>query len=152
MKELADVVVASPGGAPRDCNLYQAQKALSVAEVFGKKGDCTFILCARAEDGVGEGVFRQWLEEAKTPEEVIERFRKEGFNVGNNKAFMYARALTKGRVIIVSENVTKEELEKMMLGWAPNLQAALDMVCAEKKPRQVIVLPKAVSLIPKVVC
>jgi nickel-dependent lactate racemase len=152
VKELADVVVASPGGAPRDCNLYQAQKALSVAEVFGKKGDCTFILCARAEDGVGEGVFRQWLEEAKTPEEVIERFRKEGFNVGNNKAFMYARALTKGRVIIVSENVTKEELEKMMLGWAPNLQAALDMVCAEKKPRQVIVLPKAVSLIPKVVC
>ena len=95
---------------------------------------------------------RQWLEEAKTPEEVIERFRKEGFNVGNNKAFMYARALTKGRVIIVSENVTKEELEKMMLGWAPNLQAALDMVCAERKPRQVIVLPKAVSLIPKVVC
>ena len=103
-------------------------------------------------DGVGEGVFRQWLEEAKTPEEVIERFRREGFNVGNNKAFMYARALTKGRVIIVSENVGKEELEKMMLGWAPNLQAALDMVCAEKKPRQVIVLPKAVSLIPKVVC
>jgi len=146
---LADVVVASPGGAPRDCNLYQAQKALSVAEVFGRKGACTFILCARAEDGIGEGVFRQWLKEAATPEEVIDRFRLEGFNTGNNKAFMYARALTKGRVIIVSENVDPKELGEMMLDWAPDLQTALDRVIAEKTPEKIIVLPKAVNLIPE---
>lgn len=144
--ELADVVVTSPGGSPRDCNLYQAQKALSVAEVFGKKGACTFILCARAEDGIGEGLFREWLVQAKSAQEVIERFRREGYNVGSNKAFMYARALTKGRVVIVSENVSPDELKEMMLDWAPDLQTALDRYV--KPEHKVIVLPKAVNLIP----
>lgn len=147
---LADVVIVSPGGSPRDCNLYQAQKALSVGEIFGKKGDCTFVLCARAEDGIGEGLFRTWLEEAKTPEEVIERFRREGFNVGNNKAFMYARALTKGRVLIVSENVRREDLQRMMLDGMPTLQQALDIICEERRPEKVVVLPKAVNIIPEI--
>ena len=147
---LADVVVTSPGGSPRDCNLYQAQKALSVAEVFGRKGACTFILCARAEDGIGEGLFQQWLTEASDPQEVVDRFRKEGYNVGNNKAFMYARAMLKGRVIIVSDQVDPKVLKEMMLDSAPTLQEALDRVIAEKRPEKIIVLPKAVSLIPKV--
>ena len=37
MDSLAEVVIVSPGGAPRDKDLYQAQKALSVGEVFAKK-------------------------------------------------------------------------------------------------------------------
>lgn len=148
---LGDVVIASPGGTPRDCNLYQAQKALSVAETVAKKGDCSMILCARAEDGYGEGLFRQWMEEADTPEEVIERYKAEGFNVGNNKAFMFARALTKGRVIIVSENLKKEDLNHMMLEWAPDLQTAFEMACRDRMPSKVIVLPRAVNMIPKVI-
>ncbi len=147
---LADVVIVSPGGSPRDCNLYQAQKALSVGEIFGEKGNCTFVLCARAEDGIGEGLFRTWLEEAKTPEEVIERFRREGFNVGNNKAFMYARALTKGKVLIVSENVKREDLKRMMLDGVSTLQEAVDMICAQGRPKKVVVLPKAVNIIPEI--
>lgn len=84
-------------------------------------------------------------------QEVIERFRKEGFDVGTNKAFEYARAMTKGEVIIVSRNVDEERLHKMKLGWAPTLQQAIDKVCGEQKPRQVIVLPKAVNIIPQFV-
>lgn len=147
---LADVVIASPGGYPRDCNLYQAQKALSVAEVFGKQKECTFILCAEASDGIGEGHFKEWLEEAATPQSVIERFIREGFNVGNNKAFMFARALTKGRVIIVSDRLDEKELNKMMLSWVPDLQTAVNQVCAGKEQLRMIVLPRAVNIIPHV--
>lgn len=147
---LADIVITSPGGYPRDSNLYQAQKALSVAEPLGKP-NCVYILNANAEDGIGEGVFRQWLVEAKTPQEVVERFRAEGYNVGSNKAFMYARALTKGRVIIVSENVKEQDLNEMMLEWAPNLQAAIEKASRDKVPEKVIVLPRAVNIIPRVV-
>ncbi len=146
---LADIVITSPGGYPRDSNLYQAQKALSVAEPLGRPG-CVYILNANAEDGIGEGVFRQWLVEAETPHEVVERFRKEGYNVGSNKAFMYARAMTKGRVIIVSENVMEEDLNEMMLEWAPNLQAAIEKASIEKVPEKIIVLPRAVNIIPRV--
>lgn len=147
---LADIVIASPGGYPRDRSLYQAQKALSVAEPLGKP-NCVYILIANAEDGIGEGVFREWLSEAKTPQEVVERFRKEGFNVGSNKAFMYARALTKGRVIIVSENLKEKDLNEMMLEWAPNLQAAIEKAIKYKVPEKIIVLPRAVNIIPLVI-
>ena len=143
-----DIVIASPGGFPRDSTLYQAQKALSVAEVLANPSGATLILCARGEDGYGEGLFRQWMMEAKTPEEVIERYRAEGFNVGNNKAFMFARALTKGRVVIVSDHLKKEDLNEMMLDWAPNLQTAIDEAMAQSTPRRVIVLPSAVNVIP----
>lgn len=34
---LADIVVVSPGGAPKDMNLYQAQKALDNAKHAVKK-------------------------------------------------------------------------------------------------------------------
>ena len=147
---LADIVITSPGGYPRDRNLYQAQKALSVAELLGKP-NCIYILMANAEDGIGEGVFRQWLVEAKKPQDVIERFRKEGFNVGSNKAFMYARAMTKGRVIIVSENLKEKDINEMMLEWAPNLQVAIEKASSEKAPKKIIVLPRAVNIIPHVI-
>ena len=150
VKELADVVIVSPGGTPRDYDLYQAQKALSVGEIFGQKGNCTFILCARGDGGIGEGLFVSWLKEADNPGQVIERFEKEGFNVGNNKAFMYARAMTKGKVVIVSHCLDPKELREMMLDWAPSLQEAIDQVIREKRPRRIAVLPAAVNLIPQV--
>lgn len=144
-----NVIITSPGGTPRDSDLYQSQKALSVAEMFARKGDeVTFVLCVNGEKGIGGELFRQWMEEGGTPEQVIERFRREGFDVGTNKAFMYARALTKGRLIVVSDHLTKEELERMMMGWAPSLQAALDQLAREGKLRNIVVLPRAVSLIP----
>lgn len=146
--ELADIVITSPGGAPRDCNLYQSQKAISVAEMFSKKDHATYILCARSEDGIGGRLLQQWLQEAKTPEEVIERFRQEGFKAGNNKAFMFARALKKGKVIVVSEYLDPEILKGMMLSWAPDLQTAIDRVHKEGQKHKIIVLPRAVNLIP----
>jgi len=145
----ADLIITSPGGAPRDCNLYQAQKALATAEVFANpEGPVTLILVARAEDGIGPDTFQEWLIEAKDPDEVIERFRREGFNEGTNKAFEYARALKKGKVVIVSENVDADRLRAMKIDWAPTLQAAVDMTLEAYTPRHVIVLPKAVSIIP----
>jgi len=147
---LADVVVASPGGYPRDSDLYQAQKGLSVEELLVRQGG-TMILCANGELGIGEGLFPQWMKEGESPEAIIERYRKEGFNVGNNKAFLYARALLRGRVIIVSDKLDKDELDEMFLGWAPNLQTALDQALAEYDDPLVTVLPRAVNMIPRVV-
>ncbi|MDP3387860.1 MAG: nickel-dependent lactate racemase [Eubacteriales bacterium] len=149
LKERADIVVVSPGGYPRDRNLYQAQKALSVAETIGNP-ECTFILVAEAKDGYGEGVLREWLTEAQSPEEVIERFRLEGYDIGSNKAFMFARAMTKGKVVIVSEYLDEAELNGMMLGHAESLQQAMDEAIKIKMPNKVLVLPNAVNIIPKI--
>ena len=147
---LSDVVVCSPGGYPRDSDLYQAQKGLAVAESIVRPGG-TMILCARAELGVGEGLFPQWMREGKSPEAIIERYRREGFNVGNNKAFLYARALLRGRIVVVSGLLDPEELGEMFLDWAPDLQTALDRVLPMYENPLVTVLPRAVSMIPRVV-
>ncbi len=145
-----DLLIVSPGGSPRDCNLYQSQKALATAEVFtASHGEVTMILVARAEDGIGPEQFQQWLASADDPDQVIERFRREGFDVGTNKAFEYARAMKKGEIIIVSQSVDPERLVQMGLKWAPSLQEAVNQVLARRTPRQVIVLPKATSIIPQ---
>ena len=146
---LADVVVCSPGGYPRDSDLYQAQKGLAVAETLVRPGG-TVILCARSELGVGEGLFPQWMKEGESPEAIIERYKREGFNVGNNKAFMYARALLRAKIVVVSELLDPEELKEMFLDWAPDLQIALDRVLPEYENPLVTVLPRAVSMIPRV--
>ncbi len=146
---LADVVVCSPGGYPRDSDLYQAQKGLAVAETLVRPGG-TVILCARSELGVGEGLFPQWMKEGESPEAIIERYKKEGFNVGNNKAFMYARALLRAKIVVVSELLDAEELKEMFLDWAPDLQSALDRVLPEYENPLVAVLPRAVSMIPRI--
>ncbi len=146
---LADVVVCSPGGYPRDSDLYQAQKGLAVAETLVRPGG-TMILCARAELGVGEGLFPQWMKEGESPEAIVERYRREGFNVGNNKAFLYARALLRGKILVVSGLLDPAELKEMFLDSAPDLQSALDKVLPQYKDPLVTVLPRAVSMIPRV--
>ena len=144
-----DIIVASPGGFPRDIDLYQSQKALSVAEVMGRK-DCTFIIVAECRDGFGEETFRRWMVECPTVQSIIDRYAEEGFNVGNNKAFNYARALKKGRVIIVTGKIPQEQLNEAKLEWAPDLQTALTMASEQKKPEVITVMASAANIIPKV--
>lgn len=143
----ADIIVASPGGYPRDRDLYQAQKALSVAELLGTD-DCSFILTAECADGIGNRTFQDWMVEAETPQEILERFAMTGFDAGNNKAFNYARALTKGRVIIVSHRLDPNLLKSMLLEAAPDLPTALSMASAGKTPNRVLVIPRAVNIVP----
>ncbi len=145
----ADIAVASPGGYPRDLDLYQSQKALSVAETLCQE-TCTFILCAECSSGIGEepgGNFVGWLKQAKNPKEVIDRYAKEGFNVGSNKAFNFARALVRGRVIIVTDKISKENIEELKLEWAPDLQTAINMAAEGKTDTVMTVIPNAANYI-----
>lgn len=147
---LGDLIIASPGGHPRDIDLWQSQKALSVAELMCDPQYCTFILCARAQNGMPQ-LFVDWMSEASSPDEVIERFREEGFEIGSVKAFLYARALKKGRVILVCEGFSEKQAHEVMMDWAPDLQTAINMAMLERQPRRIKVIPKAVNIIPNVI-
>lgn len=147
--KLADLVICSPGGFPRDIDLYQSQKAISMGETVCTE-KCTFILVAECRDGFGEGCFRQWMEEGESAQAIIDRYAREGFNVGSNKAFNYARALVRGRVIIVTDRLTGAELNRAKLDWAPDLQTAVDTAIAERRPETVSVIPHAVNFVAHV--
>lgn len=73
-----------PRGAPRDIDLYQSQKALSVAELICRE-PCVFILVAACSDGFGEGSFREIMETYADPDEIIGAYAREGFTVGATK-------------------------------------------------------------------
>ena len=58
--QCADIVLVSQGGAPKDANLYQTQKALDNAKYAVKRGD-TIILIGACPEGLGSAKFEQWL-------------------------------------------------------------------------------------------
>lgn len=142
-----DIIIASPGGFPRDINLYQSQKALSVSEIIGSK-DCCFIIVAECREGFGDDNFRRCMVEAKDIQGIIDEFAENGFNVGNNKAFNYARALKKGRIIIVTDKIPKEVLAEAKLECATTLQEAIDMASSKLDVKVVTVIPQAANIIP----
>lgn len=150
LKEKAEIVVTSPGGFPRDINLYQSQKAVSVAErVVKEKG--VIILVAECQKGIKKGNFLEWMLAAKNPKEVVDRFKKEGFSVGSNKAFMFARALMNSKIIIVTKNIEEGVLNNMFMERASSLDEAINRAleyCGTDS--KIYCLPSAINLIPNI--
>ncbi|MGD8520583.1 MAG: nickel-dependent lactate racemase [Desulfobacterales bacterium] len=144
-----DTVIVTPGGYPRDIDLHQSQKAMSSAEMVIEKGG-VIVLIAECRDGVGK--YAQWLKQAQAPEEVIERFKKEGFTADHSsKAFMCARALARHEVVIACSGISEKELAQMFFTPAASPQAAIDTALDRIGPdARVLVLPNAVNCVPRV--
>lgn len=101
LKEKADIVIVSQGGAPKDINLYQTQKALENAKYAVRDGGI-IILVGSCKEGMGNKSFESWMVEGETPDELIDRIRKN-FTLGGHKAAAIAGVLKKARVFLVSE-------------------------------------------------
>ena len=101
IKNRADIVITSPGGYPKDINLYQAQKALDNAKHAVKDGGI-IILAASCKEGLGEKVFEQWMHEAATPEDLITRIGVK-FELGGHKAAAIGMILRRVKIFLVSD-------------------------------------------------
>jgi len=142
----ADIVIASPGGFPKDIDLYQAQKALTPAERAVRRGG-VIILAAECRGGLGNELFREWMCEAKSPSDIIERMRREGFILGAHKAFLFARHMMNADLIIVSD-IPSGILEEMHLTPASSIDEALEMAYKKVgRDAKITVLPHASSSI-----
>ncbi|MGI9859944.1 nickel-dependent lactate racemase [Moorella naiadis] len=147
--EMADLVIASPGGFPKDINLYQAQKGLAHAARVVKEGG-VIILGAECREGAGEDRFLAGMQAGSTPEEVITAFHENEFQMGQHKAFLWCRSLVRARVILVSNGVDDKLARVVMVRKAPDLQAAIDMALQELPGAKVAtIMPKANSTIPE---
>jgi nickel-dependent lactate racemase len=144
-----DVVIVTPGGFPRDIDLHQAQKAMATAELV-TAADGVIVLLAECADGIGK--FAAWLTGATSPQDVIDRFTREGFTrEHSSKAFMCARALAKHPIVVCCSGVGRAELEAMFFRHANMPQAAVDCALAIKGDNaSVLVLPYAVDCVPKI--
>ncbi len=101
IEKRADIVIVSQGGAPKDANLYQTQKALDNAKHAVRKGG-TVILIGACSEGLGSKVFEEWLVNAPTAHSMIERIG-EHFELGGHKAAAIAMVLENASIDLVSE-------------------------------------------------
>jgi nickel-dependent lactate racemase len=142
-----DLVITSPGGHPKDINLYQAQKALAHAARITKPGG-TVILVAACAEGSGSQRYESWLAGMTTQEEVLERFAREEFRLGPHKAFLIARDALRVRVLVVSE-MPAEQVRRLLLTPAANLDDALKHALADLPPgARIGILPAANATVP----
>ena len=142
----ADIVLTSQGGAPKDLNLYQTQKALDNAKHAVRPGG-TIILVGSCREGLGEGVFEQWIREARRPEDLIERVQAH-FQLGGHKAAAIAMVLQEAEVYLVSE-MDPAMVERVFLRPFGTVQEALDAAMAKHGPdATVLVMPHGGSTLP----
>lgn len=97
----ADIVITSPGGYPKDINLYQAHKALeNVKEIV--KDDGKIILVAQCPEGFGEDTFGQWMQDC-ADYDLLSKKIKEKFILGGHKAVAISKILSKNQIYLYSE-------------------------------------------------
>ena len=147
IEKLADLVVVSQGGAPKDVNLYQAQKAISNAERAVRPGG-VILLTASCGEGFGNAVFAQWLQQAACPQDVIDRLKK-GFVLGGHKAAALARTMCRAEIWAVTD-MSVEQARAGMLHPYESLQSALDAAYARfGKDMTVWLMPHGGSTLPE---
>jgi nickel-dependent lactate racemase len=146
-KVKADLVIASVGGHPKDINLYQSQKALTHGALVNKDGGVV-ILVAACPEGSGSMGFEKFMSGLTSPQEALVKFMQQEFQVGPHKAFQFARELIKRKVILVSQ-MDKQLVERLLLGYASNINDALEMAESSlPKNYSIAVLPHATNTIP----
>ena len=142
----ADIVLVSQGGAPKDLNLYQVQKALDNAKHAVRPGGI-IVLVGSCREGLGEKVFEQWMLEAEKPDDLIKRVR-ENFRLGGHKAAAIAMVLQNAEIDLVSE-LEPEFVKQIFLQPYRTAQAALDHAFAKLgRDASVIVMPYGGSTLP----
>ncbi len=149
LRELADIVVVSAGGAPKDLNLFQSQKALDNAQYALKDGG-SIILAAECPEGLGERVFERWINEATNKQELIDRL-DYAFEIGGHKAGLLAKLTQKADVYVISE-LENELIERAFLFCARDLNEAVHATQEKYGPdASIIVMPHGAYTLPRLI-
>ena len=149
LKTPADIVLVSQGGAPKDLNLYQTQKALDNARHAVKQGG-VIVLVGSCREGLGEKVFEQWMTNATSPAEMIERIGRD-FQLGGHKAAAIAMTLQKADVYLVSD-LEPDFVRSIFLTPMESAQVALDRALEKLGSNAtVLAMPYGGSTLPRII-
>jgi lactate racemase len=144
-----DLVIVSPGGHPKDINLYQAQKAFGHATLVTRPGG-TVILAAACPEGTGSAAYERWMHEGgfQSHEAVLRRYAEEGYRIGPHKAWQIARDATRVRLMFVSD-MPRELSQRLLLDPFPTVDDALSVALGGLPPAaRIAIMPFANATIP----
>ncbi|MFC1786598.1 nickel-dependent lactate racemase [Halobacteriota archaeon] len=145
IKERADIVITSAGGAPKDITLYQAYKALDNAKHAVVEGG-SIILVAECTEGLGNDIFESWVSEAKSTRDVIKRL-EGNFELGGHMAAAIARIAEKHDIYIVSEMPDKLAKKAFFIP-VRDVGVALEEAMKKQGDSKIIVMPYGNSTLP----
>ncbi len=142
----ADIVLVSQGGAPKDLNLYQTQKALDNSKHAVKDGG-TIILVGSCRERFGNKIFEEWITNAQKPSDLIQRVH-EHFQLGGHKAAAIALVQQKADIKLVSE-MDDDTVRSIFMEPYDDLQKAVNDAFAKHGDQaSVIVMPYGGSTLP----
>jgi nickel-dependent lactate racemase len=143
------LLISSPGGHPKDINVYQSQKALAHAARIMQPGG-TIILTAACPEGSGSSHYEAWVSGRKSNSEVMQKFAGEGFHIGPHKAYLIARDATRYRLLSCTD-LEMDLAKRLLLNPIENLQSAIDSAVKELQSGDCIgILAHANATIPYV--
>lgn len=146
IKQKADIVITTPGGYPKDLNLYQAQKALDNAKHAVKDGGI-IILAASCKEGLGERVFEKWINEAEKSDDLVERIKVK-FELGGHKAAAIGMVMQTAKVFLVSD-LEPGFVKKLFMVPFSGIQEAIDEALKEQgEEAKILIMPSGGSTLP----
>lgn len=146
--QLADVVIVSCGGYPKDINVYQMQKTMDNARCAVREGGVV-ILLAECEEGSGSKVLEETCKRLGSCD-AIEQELKANFVIGANKAYAVTRLMRNVKYILVSALDHQLAKDMLFFGSVDSVEKALSM--AEKevgKDYNVILMPEGSLTVPR---
>jgi len=146
INELADIVVTSPGGYPKDIDLYQTHKAMENASLAVKEGGI-MIVAGECRDGLGEGKFAEALMEDISAQELVDEL-KRNFVLGRHKASRVANIHLTSEIYLVSR-LDKKIKDKLFINNFDSIEKAFKKALEIKgASARVLAMPYGGSTLP----
>lgn len=143
---LADLVIATCGGYPKDINVYQLQKTMDNAWLAVREGGVVIIL-GECVEGVGDDLYLEWMKKYKTPEKIEAEVRAN-FVVGGHKAYAVTRLMKKAQFILLS-GLDPGLARTLLFTPAKDMNEALDMAFAKLGPKpRILLMPQGSLTVP----
>jgi nickel-dependent lactate racemase len=142
--EMADVIIASCGGYPKDIQLNQAIKAVENAAYAVRDGG-DIILVAECFGGPGPDAFLSWFK-YKTPDE-LSRALHANFTMPGFVALM-TLGFEQTKTIYLVSGLESALVESVGMKPAPSVRWALEQIIAQHSPKTINIMPHATMTFP----
>jgi LSD1 subclass zinc finger protein len=143
----ADILVVSPGGAPRDRDFWQVEgKALTRAKPLVRHGGVV-VLLAQCSDGIGNAAWAQLLRSC-TSKQALESFPHGAFTTLKNKTYRLAALLEHAHLIVVTRHLSREDFPGFPITFCSDVQHALDLARGRLGGQaKMLVVPRSASVL-----
>ncbi|HEX7879399.1 MAG TPA: nickel-dependent lactate racemase [Candidatus Eisenbacteria bacterium] len=148
-------IVIGAAGHPKDSNLYQATR-IPTYLCYARRpvvapGGVILVPAACPEgagQGAGERLFEEMLGQGGSPDEIIERARREGYPAGGQRAVMVAWAMKNARLAFVG-TIDPELPRRLGMLSFRTLEEGVEWAVRDTGSERILAVPHALMTLPE---